>query len=678
VRHGQNQLLLFIILQAARRVRVCASNGGYMIKPFSSLLTLLCGLVAAGAAAGPQQEQELQTVVVSATRSSQSTLTIPGSISIISRDEIAASGANTLGEVLRGQGGVQIRDLYGDGSRTVISLRGFGANAGANTLVLVDGRRLNNPDLAPPDLNTISLDDVERIEIIQGSAGTLFGDQAVGGVINIITRTPRGFTARAAAGIAAYDTRKLGFSIANRLANGLAFRLSVDDRTADNYRDNNERDYRNLLARASYDHSRGNVFLELGRLDEDINLPGGLFRADFRQDRRQTYYPRDFADTVTDSGRLGIQHSLTEHWSLEGELTRRATDVNGVLTGFNFSQQREVNEFTPRFIGSYANRHGEMLFTLGADIINSDYEITSPFGVTENDQGMQSVYAQAVIPVSRRLTLTAGARSAHVENDLYDSWAFPGGIDLDDSETVWELGLSFQMSPEWRLYGRFDRNFRFAKVDEQTGTLGGVVGLDTQTGKSWETGAEWKRGGNRFKTVLYRLRLDNEIDYDTTVYANVNLDPTLRDGMIIEAHMVPNDRLALSGQYSYVDARFDGGPLSGNRIPFVAEHVMHLGANYRFNNRWSLFGEMQYIHDRVAAADITNSLEQLNGHTVFNMNLNYHYRNWRASLRINNLTGRKYSDYAASAYNPATFSNETGFYAAPEHNLMMTVQYAVN
>ena len=126
-------------------------------------------------------ETQIPPVIVSAARTEQSTLTTPASITVITRKQIDDSGARHIVEVLRGQGGVQINDLYGDGSRASVDMRGFGDAAGSNTLVLVDGRRLNNPDIGSPDLNSIALEDVERIEIVQGSAGVLFGDQAVGG-----------------------------------------------------------------------------------------------------------------------------------------------------------------------------------------------------------------------------------------------------------------------------------------------------------------------------------------------------------------------------------------------------------------------------------------------------------------------------------------------------------------
>ncbi len=111
---------------------------------------------------------------------------VAADITVITAEEIRRSGATTLTDVLRGISSVQISD---NSTNTSISLRGFSAQqAGSNTLILLNGRRLNNSDLAAPQLAYINVDDIVRIEILNSSAGVLYGDQAVGGVINVITR----------------------------------------------------------------------------------------------------------------------------------------------------------------------------------------------------------------------------------------------------------------------------------------------------------------------------------------------------------------------------------------------------------------------------------------------------------------------------------------------------------
>ena len=623
-------------------------------------------------------ETTLDTVVVSATRSEQNNTSIPGSITVISSADIERSGAISLDQVLRGQGGIQIRDLVGDGTGFTVSMRGFGATASSNTLLLIDGRRLNNPDLAAPEFNNIHLKDIERIEIIQGSAGSLFGDQAVGGVINIITKTPKGSHGYVRATAASYQNNSLSAGISNTLDNGLSYRFSAVTRSADNYRDRNEVEYENLFGRVDYDFKTGNVFFEHQVIDEDAQLPGGLFAADFALDRRAPRFLTDFSDTDTKSSRIGLSYVLSNNWQLEAELTDRDTDVVGILSGFDFVQSREVEEFTPRLIGSFDTSHGESLITIGTDFIDSDYSITA-FGTTTNKQEVRNLYAQLVYPLSNSLTATVGARSARVENDLADDFKFTSGIDINDSQTVIEAGLSMQFNPEWRGFIRRDENFRFAKLDEHTQTLGGVVALDTQTGISYELGAEWHRGNNRAKATLFQLRLKNEIDYDPVNFANVNLDPTVRNGLILEASWQAMKKLTLAGQYTYIDAEFDEGAFKGNDIPFVADNTAHLSANYKFDSNWSLFGEVQYIGDRYGAGDLTNSFEQLDGYTILNMNINYQHKNWSAGLRINNLTDKKYSDFSATAYNaaiPPIGATDIAFYAAPERNISLSVQYA--
>jgi iron complex outermembrane receptor protein len=620
-------------------------------------------------------QTELEPVVVSATRSHTGGVPAAGAVTVITRAEIETSGAVNLTQVLRNQGGVQLTDLYGDGSRTRVSLRGFGENAVSNVLILVDGRRLNNPDIGAPELSGVALKDIERIEITQGSAGTLYGDQAVGGVIHVITRTPDRLRAGAEATVASYNDRRASVHVEHALDSGFTFRASAESRAADNYRDRNEVDYRHAFARVDYHHANGILFVDGQEARENINLPGGLFRPEYDADRRQPRFPNDDASALTRAQRVGLRQSLSPAWSLEAEAMSRDSDVDGRLSDTPFSQRRQVDEFTPRFVGAFRLDTGTLLLTLGTDITNSDYNITSTFGVTNAEQTTNSQYVRAVVPLSTRLSATLGARRASVTNDLRDSFAFPTGVELDDDAHASEIGISFQADEAWRLFLRRDENFRFAKVDEHTQTLGGVTGLDTQTGQSVEAGAEWTRGGDRFRIVMYRLDLDNEIDYDTAVFANVNLDPTRRDGLTLEGRARLSERTTLSGVYAWVDASFRRGPYAGNTVPFVARDTLRLALDHKPAAGWTLFGELQAIGDRYAAGDIANAFERLDGETVINAGVHYERQRWRVSGRVNNLTDRKYADYAASSFNPATFLNETAFYAAPERNLALTVAY---
>ena len=114
---------------------------------------------------------------------------------IITAEEIARTPAESLPDIISREPGVQTWSTFGgvSGARTVVDIRGFGAAAPSNTLILINGRRLTDVDLAGVDLAAIPRDSIERIEITRGNSGAvLYGDNAVGGVINIVTKSPVG------------------------------------------------------------------------------------------------------------------------------------------------------------------------------------------------------------------------------------------------------------------------------------------------------------------------------------------------------------------------------------------------------------------------------------------------------------------------------------------------------
>ena len=624
---------------------------------------------------------EIPAVVVSAARTEQSTLTTPASITVITREQIEASGARHIKEVLRGQGGVQINDLYGDGSRATVDMRGFGDTAGSNTLILVDGRRLNNPDIAAPDLNSIALEDVERIEIVQGSAGVLFGDQAVGGVINVITRKPGALRHTLKLSAGSYNTLQLHAMTSQALDSGLNYLLSLDARESDNYRDHNEASYLNGFGKLGYEYETGSVFGELQYINDELNTPGTLFADEVSADRRQVspVYADDFSNAKTAIARVGLVQQLSDKWSLEAELTGRDTNGEFRLTSIDGTQDRRVVELTPRFIGFVPAINNTML-TLGADAVDSEYKLTTSFGDQVNDQLQSSVYAQAVIPATEVLDITLGVRYAEVENDLQDTGTFatyPAGIQIDDDVTVGTFGLAIKATENWRVLFRADQNYRFAKVDEYLQPVDQVI-LKTQEGLSVETGVEWASGSDTAKLLVYQLDLDDEIAYDPNAGlfgANINLDKTRRKGVITSGHWQQTKKLGYSASYTYTDAEVLSGPLAGKDIPLVARHSVQLGSDYQLTDKWQLYGELFAISDRVFGGDFDNVLGRLPGYGVINIKAGYDYRDFNIMARINNLLNKEYSDVGQLGFDPNTFAATEAFFTSPEINFMLTAAW---
>ncbi|HIO13903.1 MAG TPA: hypothetical protein EYN15_01740, partial [Chromatiales bacterium] len=206
-------------------------------------------------------DNALPPILISKARTESVSLPVATNIEVISRTQIQSSGASTVTDLIRGHAGIQIEDSFGDGSTATIDMRGFGATAISNVLVMVDGRRLNNSgDTGTLDLNTIDIDNIERIEIVEGSAGVLFGNQAVGGVINIITRDPTTteVTVRIDHG------RHGGLSgiqlhAADQYDSGINYRVTVKQQGSHNYRDNNNHQLHHGALRIGMKHSDGEV-----------------------------------------------------------------------------------------------------------------------------------------------------------------------------------------------------------------------------------------------------------------------------------------------------------------------------------------------------------------------------------------------------------------------------------
>ena len=135
--------------------------------------------------------QPADAVVIEATRFPEAVRTLPASVTVLTAEDIAASPARTLPELLSQQAGITMRDFFGNNAAaTSVDLRGFGVTGPQNTLILVDGRRVTDIDLTSVQWAAIPLASIERVEIMRGTGAVLYGDGASSGVINVVTRTP--------------------------------------------------------------------------------------------------------------------------------------------------------------------------------------------------------------------------------------------------------------------------------------------------------------------------------------------------------------------------------------------------------------------------------------------------------------------------------------------------------
>ncbi len=649
-----------------------------IVKPsvfvISTLSAAIIGSPIAFAATQKDDEKKLETVYVSATRSETVQMPVATQIKIITEDEIRVTGAKLLSEVLRTQAGIQLTDSDGSGARNVTaSMRGLsGAN---NVLVLVDGRKLNNPSLAAPALNTVALKDVERIEIVQGSAGVLYGDQAVGGVINIITRrAAAGETDGSVSATAGSDNLEdYTASVSQGFENGLSYSVSAQKRNADNYRDNNQSAYENILGNLRYDFVKGFVFVEGQTIDDELNLAGYLLDTQAAIDPRKARTPSDYANQETDLARVGGGVDITENWQLLAEYADRDEDTESYY-GFGDPTlgNMHVKNATPRVIGNLATANGNAVITFGYDWVDAEYEV--PDWGTHVEQTIDALYGQVVYPLTKSFSVTAGLRQSSVDDTNHAI-----NVNHDDDVTAGEFGLSYQLDSNWRIFGRYADGFRFANADENGLVLPSVEFLEVQTSSSTELGAEWRGEDASVQWTLYNMELDNELMYDAAIPnlnswngfgANINLDSSRRQGVAVDAQLVLSNEISVQANYTYTDAELTSGSFPGNKVPFVAENRANIAIVFTPIKPLSVYLDSSYTGSRYRTGDGANARDKVDSLVLFNLNLTWQYRGVEISGRIKNLTNERYAGFYGVSPTAGYYQ-----YPQPERNYEAGVVY---
>ncbi len=607
-----------------------------------------------------------EEIIVTATRSPYSLQRVPATVRVISEQEIQQSAARTVADLLRNQGTVQVRDSMGNGRDASLSLRGFGASA--NALVLVDGRKLNNSDLGGPDLTAIALGDVERIEILEGGAGALYGDQAVGGVINIITRKVSKRQGQVAVGRGSYDAENYRASYSGALDSGWYYRLASDLDRSDGYRDDSSVNYENYSTAVGYRYGGGEVFMDGRHTDSEYRLTGALSAAAARDERRQAGSSFNNYGADIRAFRAGIDHQFGAGVQLLATYSDRDEDV--LIQGSSISfgdtttlQARRVKTFDPRLILS-----GDKLrLTVGVDSERVDYDfalnsIFGPAGSAHRNH-KRSEYAQLLYRPLENLEVMAGVRHAALDTDVD-----PYGIRYDQSATVQQLGAVWR-GDNWRIHLNRDETFRFPLADENVDFFGVINPLRVQRGVAWELGGSRQWRAIELNMALFEQNNRDEIGFDPGAGlwgANTNFDDTRRRGVTTEVRWQALPSLDVRGVYTYIDARFMDGRYEGNRVPDVARELIKVNANYVITPAASIFAELVYTGSQTL--DLANEAGSLGGYTVANLAATLRWQAWTLQARINNITGKEYSEFV-------TFFFAKGLYPSPERNGMLTLSY---
>lgn len=637
-------------------------------------LFIVSSLLIAGTATAVADETDKTTtapVVVTATRFAASIDTAPVNVTTITAEDIANSSADTLEDILNYQAGVNVTTLFGiGGAGSKVEMGGFGENGSQNTLVLLNGRRLNDVDLDSVNLNSIPLESIAQIEIVHGSSTVLYGDNAVSGVINIVTKNAfDGEHASVKLQVGSFQTQRINTDL-RKHAGDTALTLNLDSIKSDGYRDNNAYENFSLFGEASREHANWYYGARINLSRENIGLPGSLNETTYKA----TPAAASSADTAKES-RNSIEGFITgDH--LAGELTVSKKQQESIFAGFGSAEaDLKTISLTPRF----RQQAGQHNIVGGIDIYRSTLDTISLPSNSSQDvlRNSYAIYVTDTFSFNKDTHLNIGLRRQQVNVDI-DNIDPPTSTDTSedrsDNLNSWDITLSHKHNYGARNYVRVAKSFRFAALDEifvyPFPTYAPTINLlEPQTGRHYEIGTRQTfNSGLQLNANLFRINLDNEIAFDYASFNNINLDDTRHDGLNINLRSPITKQTSVQLGYAYRKATFRSGPYDGNDVPLVPRTKLNLSGQYRFSQGRKLGLDAVYTGKRRFANDDDNVGKMLTSFTRIDINYTQQFNTWKGRIKIQNASNIKVANFGV--YRPGGNS----YYPLPERAIYFTFE----
>ncbi|PLX86169.1 MAG: hypothetical protein C0614_03910 [Desulfuromonas sp.] len=497
------------------------------------LSVILASILAFGLAVPAlAQETTLAPVVVTATKVSQPLAEAPASVTVVSAAEIAERGATRLDELLQDVVGLRVVSSGTRGSLSSASIRGSEAS---QVLVLIDGVRLNSAQYGQFDLNQlpVSVNAIERIEVLRGPASALYGSNALGGVINIVTQDPEATPSNQVGWMEGrFDTRIINLASARRLGS-FRYRVGLEGQESDGYRDNSELEQYTISALFGYAPAE-NVDLELSayHLDYQSGIPGAISwpSPQAEQDDRRTLVSLKL-EAPAGPFQFTARGLYEDH-------RNEYRDPGGWMP---IDETHKVE--TKGIELQVAREHDGHSLLVGADYYSDDLDSTT---IGSKDQGHGALLAQYQTELTTALTLLVGLRY-----DIHDEF---------DNEFSPRATLQARLSEVTRLRFSAGRAFRAPTLNDLYWPADdfsrGNPDLAPETAWEYELALEQQLGGSGRAMLAAFLRdADDLISWqpdENFVYSPVNVNEARIWGVEMESSYELCPSATFGGNYTYL------------------------------------------------------------------------------------------------------------------------------
>jgi outer membrane cobalamin receptor len=537
-----------------------------IINSFSMLAVLLLN----SAVIAAESTVQLKEVVVTATKTEKQPQDVTQSVTVITADEIKKSGATTPAEVLQTAAGVQITEQGPLGSLNTVRLRGSSTE---QVLILLDGQRLNSMRDGTFDLSAlpVPLDAVERIEVVRGAASALYGADAMGGVVNIITKKPALSQTSLGGSIGEHGYRDMKLMNSGR-QDALSYSLFADQEHSDGYRVNSAYKKENAGLKFVYAlDADSSVEASTNYLTKDIGTPGPITSSNPNGiSPNANQFNREWFSTV----------SYAKRFSKSIDIKMTASEMRDTLR-FKDPDSFPPTDDTHKTVGRTADLQMNLLagswnlITVGGEMRRDELDSTAS---GRHAATLQAGYIQDEMSVGESLIIVVGGRND--VHSLYGSqWSPKASARYLFPSTGTILRAAYGKSYRAPNFNDLFWPFSSSAYGSTTYVTQGNPNLAPEKAEEYEGGAEQSLGkSGMIRFTAFTRRVKNLIQWQETIS-----NPT------------PSTTID-----SFAPANIGRARISG----YEAEASVRLGESIQ----WSLNYTRMFPVDEVTHARIINSV----------------------------------------------------------------------
>lgn len=650
-----------------------------MVKRAMVCIIILLGLAQTSSSAQDESKIELGKILVTPRRMEGAGIDeskFPGNATVITQNDIEESDAQNMQELLLKNEGITLIDTagFGLGSNAGLNLRGIVNSSRTGALVLVNGVKQNTLTGDSVHWQSTPLDHIERIEIVRGGGGTIYGEGALSGVINIITKKggvkPAEVVLKTEAGSFGQarehtsfrgkkDMFSYGVDLTRWLVGGYRDFSTSRNSTSDIY--------------LGYDLSDDAKIESNIRYHRDTTYsPGGITQATVEADRRN-------------GGAFGFYDNEIKNFSLHFA-SRLADTVN-----------LDINTFIK-------DQHGDSNFGSTFRTITPSKGLGARLGTDIEPWGIKNVIISG-LDVERNKAVTGAPTATMSETDrtawgfyiedtvsLTDNLSLVGGFRYDRSKYLMDLtfpafkgtgrfqgrspkiGLTYNMDKDTDLYLNYSRSYKAPNIEDMDAVLANFVdnvNVRPQLADNYELGLRMRQlKYANLELTYFQTRIDDEILFNPFTFSNDNFD-TQRDGMELSlGGPIGSGRLAYYLNYMFVKARFSKGPFDNYRIPITPEHTLKTGLSWKPLKGLTTSFDWVIVSRQFRVNDFNNIMPADN-YGYLNLGAQYEKADYNIYLKVQNLTNEEYITFQSS--NGTTVAG--GENPAPPVNFVAGIEY---